>query len=205
MASSEYFTWDRLKPAQKRKRCRYEGFTSRSCSSAAQKERGHSYKENGSKENGCRSSSSGGCFFSLRRSGRSRTNVVKLNGDGNADGNDYDCFGGARLLRKSSHDIVDHDTNHRMLSNDDTNHRMLSNDDTNNRMLSNDDTNNRMLRNDDTKMDDTNNRMLRNDDTNNRVFGNDDTNNRMLRNDDTNNRVFGNDDTNNRVFGNIKA
>jgi hypothetical protein len=189
MASSGYYTWGRLKPAQKRKRCRYViRYTSFARNGrAAQKERGHSYKENGSKENGCRSSSSGGCFFSLRRSGRSRTNVVKLNGDGNADGNDYDCFGGARLLRKSSHDIVDHDTNNRMLRNDDTNNRMLRNDDTNNRMLRNGDTDNRMLRNDD-----TNNRMLRNDDTNNRMLRNDDTNNRMLRNDDTNNRMLRN-------------
>jgi hypothetical protein len=200
MASSGYFTWDRLKPAQKGKRCRYEGFTSRSCSSAAQKERGHSYKENGSKENGCRSSSSGGCFFSLRRSGRSRTNVVKLNGDGNADGNDYDCFGGARLLRKSSHDIVDHDTNNRMLRNDDTNNRMLRNDDTNNRMLRNDDTNHRMLRNDY-----INHRMLRNDYINHRVFGNDYINHRVFGNDYINHRVFGNDYINHRVFGNIKA
>ena len=201
MASSEYFTWDGLKPAQKGKRCRYEGFTSRSCSSAAQKERGHSYKENGSKENGCRSSSSGGCFFSLRRSGRSRTNVVKLNGDGNADGNDYDCFGAARLLRKSSHDIVDHDTNNRMLRNHDTNNRMLSNNDTNNRMLSNNDTNNRMLRNHD-----TNNRMLSNNDTNNRMLSNNDTNNRMLSNNDndTNNRMLSNN-AKHRVFGEIKA
>jgi hypothetical protein len=182
MASSGYFTWDRLKPAQKGKRCRYViRYTSFARNGrAAQKERGHSYKENGSKENGCRSSSSGGCFFSLRRSGRSRTNVVKLNGDGNADGNDYDCFGGARLLRKSSHDIVDHDTNNRMLRNDDTNNRMLRNDDTNNRMLRNDD---------------TNHRMLRNDYINHRVFGND----------YINHRVFGNDYINHRVFGNIKA
>jgi hypothetical protein len=126
MASSGYFAWGRLKPAQKERRCRYGKNAIRYTSfarngSAAQKERGHSYKKNGSKEDGSRFSCGDGCIFNLRRSGRSRANVVKLNDDDTDDR----VFG-------SNHDTDDrvfgsnHDTDDRVFgSNHDTDDRVF--------------------------------------------------------------------------------
>ena len=78
------------------------------------------------------SSSSGGCTFNRRRSGSSRTNVVKFNdddgddyGNSDADGNDHNDFGAARLSSQSPDDNVYYDIDVRLLGNHDIDVRML--------------------------------------------------------------------------------
>jgi hypothetical protein len=88
------------------------------------------------------SSSSGGCTFNRRRSGSSRTNVVKFNdddgddyGNSDADGNDHNDFGAARLSSQSPDDNVYYDIDVRLLGNHDIDVRLLGNHDIDVRML----------------------------------------------------------------------